>query len=78
MAMDLQRRSPEYGNWRHHTRYETEPVPNGCVVLVANASTNGGITNALGAEHINRAIKGLLLQMALRQRSQTIVTLAEG
>jgi hypothetical protein len=42
--MDLQQGSPEYGNWRHHTRYEIETAPNGCVGLVAKASTNGGTT----------------------------------
>jgi two-component system OmpR family response regulator len=46
MAMDLQQRPPEYGHWRHHTRHETEPVPDGRVVLVSNSPTNGGITKA--------------------------------
>ena len=46
MAMDLQQRPPEYGHRRHHTRHETEPVPDGRVVLVSNSPTNGGITVA--------------------------------
>jgi len=29
---------------RHHTRYKTEPVENGRVVLVSNSPTNGRIT----------------------------------
>jgi hypothetical protein len=42
--VDLQQRQTQHGHRRHHTRHETKPVPNGRVVLVPNASTNGGIT----------------------------------
>jgi hypothetical protein len=45
--VDLQQRQTQHGHRRHHTRHETKPVPNGRVVLVPNASTNGGITIAL-------------------------------
>ena len=41
MALDIQQRSTQHGNRRHHTRYETE---NGCVVLQADPIKNGGIT----------------------------------
>jgi hypothetical protein len=45
--VDLQQRQTQHGHRRHHTRHETKPVPNGRVVLVPNASTNGGITLSL-------------------------------
>ena len=50
MVMDLQQRPPQHGHRRHHTRHETEPVPNGRVVLVSNSPTNGGITEALWSQ----------------------------
>jgi hypothetical protein len=58
MAMDLQQPlswfagkplpgngQTQHGDRRHHTRYETEPIQNGRVVLASNSPTNGGITN---------------------------------
>jgi catechol 2,3-dioxygenase-like lactoylglutathione lyase family enzyme len=36
----------QHGDRRHHTRYETEPIQNGRVVLASNSPTNGGITDA--------------------------------
>jgi hypothetical protein len=44
--MDLQQRQTQHGDRRHHTRYETETIQNGRVVLASNSPTNGGITGA--------------------------------
>jgi hypothetical protein len=37
-------RQTQHGDRRHHTRYETETIQNGRVVLASNSPTNGGIT----------------------------------
>jgi hypothetical protein len=44
--MDLQQRQTQHGDRRHHTRYETETIQNGRVVLASNSPTNGGITES--------------------------------
>jgi hypothetical protein len=49
--MDLQQRQTQHGDRRHHTRYETEPIQNGRVVLASNSPTNGGITEPSAIIH---------------------------
>jgi transposase len=61
--------SSQYGHRRHHTRYETEPVQNGRVILVSNSPTNGGITEK-HLKQLDAAIKE-----AISANAQLIVKL---
>jgi L-alanine-DL-glutamate epimerase-like enolase superfamily enzyme len=44
MAKGLQQRLPQHGHRGYHTRYGTEPVQNGHVILASNSTINGRIT----------------------------------
>jgi hypothetical protein len=75
MAMDLQQRQTQHGDRWHHTRYETEPIQNGRVVLASNSPTNGGITLRL----LLRRLSGILRpELRLAQPDLTIARRKKG